>query len=37
MAKSLTSQIYYQTQIGFQELNKGGRVPAKYGCTHTDH
>jgi hypothetical protein len=36
-AKQLTSRIYYATEIGFRELNKGGRVPAKYGCTHADH
>jgi hypothetical protein len=27
-AKSLTARIYYATEIGYQELNKGGRVPA---------
>ncbi len=37
IAKSWTSRIYYNTQIGFQELNKGGRVPASFGCTHTSH
>ena len=30
--KSLTSRIYYATQIGFRELNKGGRVPATFAC-----
>jgi Gluconate 2-dehydrogenase subunit 3 len=25
------------TQIGFQELNKGGRVPATFGCSHESH
>ena len=35
--KSLTSRIYYNTQIGFQELNKGGRVPKTFGCTHGTH
>lgn len=34
LAKRLTSSIYYATQIGQQELNKGGRVPAGFGCTH---
>lgn len=29
-AKSLTSRIYYATEIGFKELNKGGRVPSSY-------
>jgi hypothetical protein len=37
LAKQLTSRIYYATEIGFRELNKGGRVPAKYGCTHAEH
>ncbi len=37
MAKAVTSQIYYNTQIGYRELNKGGRVPADYGCTHKSH
>jgi len=33
MAKQLTSRIYYATEIGFKELNKGGRVPANFaGC-----
>jgi hypothetical protein len=32
-AKSLVSRIYYNTKIGYEELNKGGRVPATYvGC-----
>ena|SRR6185295_19409634 len=35
--KALTSRIYYNTQIGFQELNKGGRVPKTFGCTHGTH
>ena len=37
LAKSWTSRIYYNTQIGYQELNKGGRVPSTYGCTHGSH
>ncbi len=37
LAKSWTARIYYNTQIGYQELNKGGRVPATYGCTHSSH
>jgi hypothetical protein len=37
MAKQLTSRIYYATQIGFRELNKGGRVPSSYGCSHPEH
>ena len=32
--KNLTSRIYYSTQIGHQELNKGGRVPKTFGCSH---
>jgi hypothetical protein len=34
--KTWTSRIYYATEIGFKELNKGGRVPASYGCPHPD-
>jgi hypothetical protein len=33
MAKSMTSRLYYQTEIGFKELNKHG-VPKSFGCTH---
>jgi hypothetical protein len=36
MAKNLTSRIYYQTAIGFRELNKGG-VPKTFGCEHAGH
>ena len=36
-AKSMTAGIYYNTQIGYQELNKGGRVPATFGCDHQTH
>ncbi|MCC7236084.1 MAG: gluconate 2-dehydrogenase subunit 3 family protein [Bryobacterales bacterium] len=36
-AKSWTANIYYKTAAGFQELNKGGRVPKSYGCTHPEH
>ena len=32
MTKGLVSRIYYNTEIGYKELNKGGRVPASYGC-----
>lgn len=32
MLKSLISRIYYNTEIGYRELNKGGRVPSSYGC-----
>lgn len=36
MAKMWTARIYYQTNIGLRELNKGGRVPAikDMGCNH---
>jgi hypothetical protein len=37
LAKSMTVSIYYRTQIGYQELNKGGRVPATFGCSHETH
>ena len=37
VAKGWTSNIYYRTSIGFQEMNKGGRVPKSYGCTHPEH
>jgi hypothetical protein len=30
--KSLVARIYYNTKIGYDELNKGGRVPVSYGC-----
>ncbi|MBM3762346.1 MAG: gluconate 2-dehydrogenase subunit 3 family protein [Acidobacteria bacterium] len=30
--KSMVSRIYYNTEIGYQELNKGGRVPTSTGC-----
>ena len=37
MAKSMTSRVYYASEIGFKELNKGGRVPASVGCKHAEH
>ena len=37
MAKNMTSRIYYSTAIGYQELNKGGRVPRSFGCDHSGH
>ena len=37
LAKRWTADIYYKTAIGFQEMNKGGRVPKSYGCTHPEH
>ncbi len=36
-AKALTVQIYYNTEIGYRELNKGGRVPATFACDHSSH
>lgn len=36
MIKGATSQFYYQTEIGFKELNKGG-VPRSFGCDHKEH
>lgn len=30
LAKSWTAKIYYSTEVGNQELNKGGRVPRNY-------
>lgn len=30
MAKGYTSRLYYATEIGMRELNKGGRVPSTY-------
>jgi gluconate 2-dehydrogenase gamma chain len=35
--KALTTLIYYNTEIGYRELNKGGRVPATFGCEHPSH
>lgn len=37
MVKAMTAQIYYATEIGFRELNKGGRVPAGFGCDGRNH
>jgi gluconate 2-dehydrogenase gamma chain len=37
MFKGVTAEIYYATEIGFAELNKGGRVPAGFGCPHPEH
>ena len=37
MLKGFTSEIYYSTEIGFKELNKGGRVPATFACPHPEH
>ena len=37
MMKSMTSMVYYNTQAGFREMNKGGRVPPSFGCRHPEH
>jgi hypothetical protein len=37
LAKSLTSATYYATEIGFKELNKGGRVPSSFACKESGH
>ena len=37
LAKSLTARTYYATEIGVKELNKGGRVPATFACSGSDH
>lgn len=37
LAKAWTSKIYYSTQIGEQELNKGGRVPSSYSSDCDGH
>lgn len=37
LAKRLTAQLFYATEIGFNELNQGGRVPATFGCPHPEH
>ncbi len=36
MAKAMTSRFYYQTEIGYRELNKKG-VPSGFGCAHPSH
>ena len=36
LAKQLTVRVYYATQTGFNELNKGGRA-AGFGCKHPEH
>lgn len=30
--KGWTARVYYATKAGFDELNKGGRVPGSFGC-----
>jgi len=35
--KRRTSSAYYASKVGVDELNKSGRVPASYGCSHPGH
>ncbi len=35
--KRRTVSAYYTSKIGHDELNKGGRVPASFGCPHESH
>ncbi|HYZ85972.1 MAG TPA: gluconate 2-dehydrogenase subunit 3 family protein [Bryobacteraceae bacterium] len=35
LVKSMTVRVYYNTEAGFRELNKGGRVPGTFGCGHS--
>ncbi len=35
--KGRTVSGYYSSKIGREELNKGGRVPASFGCQHEGH
>ncbi|MGI8988540.1 MAG: gluconate 2-dehydrogenase subunit 3 family protein [Bryobacteraceae bacterium] len=35
--KAMTVRVYYATEPGFQELNRGGRVPATFACQDTEH
>jgi hypothetical protein len=37
MLKGMTAEIYYATEIGRNELNKGGRVPTTFACRHPEH
>jgi hypothetical protein len=34
--KMLTVSGYYTSEIGINELNKGGRVPPSFGCAHPE-
>ncbi len=35
--KRRTAAGYYTSKIGYDELNKGGRVPASFACSHGNH
>lgn len=37
MVKTMTASIYYATEAGYNELNKGGRVPTGFGCDGANH
>ncbi|MEX2263713.1 MAG: gluconate 2-dehydrogenase subunit 3 family protein [Bryobacteraceae bacterium] len=37
IAKGIIARTYYATQTGFNELNKGGRVPSTFACKHPEH
>ncbi len=37
LAKRLTAELYYATEIGFGELNKGSRVPSTFACRDNAH
>lgn len=36
MAKQMTARIFYQTEQGYQDLNRGS-VPATFACSHDAH
>lgn len=35
--KSWVARVYYNTKAGYDELNKGGRIPSTLGCQHPGH
>lgn len=35
-AKAMTARVFYATQLGYEELNKGGRVPSSYAAICTN-
>ena len=37
LMKELTLVGYYTSEIGIDELNKGGRVPKSFACEHEGH
>lgn len=34
--KSLVTRVFYQTALGYRDLNKGG-IPKSWACAHTTH